>query len=81
MTTVSTTMAMSSWVMPLLVVAEAVEDALPVLKMEEHHDAAHDQQHAEVMSAGIWRGCLPAQCVEALRTEHACRSREQRRTE
>ena len=40
MTTASTTMAMSSCVMPARQVPEPVEDALPVLEMEEHRDPA-----------------------------------------
>ena len=61
-------------------VAEAVEDALPVLKMEEHRDAAHDQQHGRGDERRhLGAGALPAQRVEALRTEHARRPREQRR--
>ncbi|MFR5828227.1 MAG: hypothetical protein ACLUE1_03775 [Adlercreutzia equolifaciens] len=59
---------------------EAVEDALPVLQVEEHRDAAHDQKRGRGDERRhLGAGALAAQRVEALRAEHARRPREQRR--
>ena len=58
---------------------EAVEDALPVLQMEEHRDAAHDQKRGRGDERRhLGAAALSAQRPEALGREQAGRPGQER---